>query len=82
VLHPAALSLSAAAGTGLKEAFRSCRTAAADGLMRTRDMVAQHGRVAYYQEQSRGKEDPGAVAASYILQGFCDYIDSRARSKR
>jgi hypothetical protein len=35
-------------------------------------MVAQHGRVAYYQEQSRGKEDPGAVAASYILSGFCD----------
>jgi phosphoenolpyruvate---glycerone phosphotransferase subunit DhaL len=80
VLHPAALSLAAAdaAGTGMKEAFRACRAAAADGLAQTRDMVAQHGRVAYYQEQSRGKEDPGAVAACYILQGFCDYLDSRA----
>ena len=80
VLHPAAQAISAAAasGAGMKEAFRACRAAAADGLAKTREMIAQHGRVAYYQEQSRGKEDPGAVAACYILQGFCDYVDSRA----
>jgi dihydroxyacetone kinase-like protein len=54
------------------------RPPAADGLAKTREMIAQHGRVAYYQEQSKGKEDPGAVAACYILQGFCDYVDSRA----
>lgn len=73
VLHPAAVALTQAAaeGAGLEEGFRRCRQAAAEGLARTRDMVAQHGRVAYYQEQSRGKEDPGAVAANYIVQGFC-----------
>ena len=73
VLHPAAQALkeAAAAGAGLEEGLSLCRQAAAEGLARTRDMIAQHGRVAYYQEQSRGKEDPGAVAANYIVQGFC-----------
>jgi dihydroxyacetone kinase-like protein len=80
VLHPAARAMAdaAAAGSTLAEAFRACRTAAAQGLAATKDMIAQHGRVAYYQEQSRGKEDPGAVAGTYILQGFCDYIVGRA----
>ncbi len=74
VLHPAAEALkqAAAEGASLEEGFRRCRQAAARGLEASRDMVAQHGRVAYYQEQSRGKEDPGAVAASYILAGFCE----------
>ncbi len=76
VLHPAAEALkqAAAQGASLEEGFRRCREAAARGLEASRDMVAQHGRVAYYQEQSRGKEDPGAVAASYILSGFCEHF--------
>ena len=80
VLHPAARAIAeaAAAGGGLPEAFRACRAAGAQGLAATRDMIAQHGRVAYYQEQSKGKEDPGAVAGTYILQGFCDYISGTA----
>ena len=73
VLHPAAQALreAANAGVGLEEGFRRCRQAAAAGLERSRGMVAQHGRVAYYGEQSKGKEDPGAVAAGYIVEGFC-----------
>jgi len=76
VLHPAAEALkqAAAEGAGLEEGFRRCRQAAARGLEASRDMVAQHGRVAYYQEQSRGKEDPGSVAAFLILSGFCDHF--------
>jgi len=54
--------------------MRACRDAAAAGLIRTRDMIAQHGRVAYCQEQARGKEDPGAVAAADMLQGFWGYV--------
>jgi len=73
VLHPAAQALreAASAGASLEEGLRRCRQAAAEGLARSRDMIAQHGRVAYYQEQSKGKEDPGAVAADYIVEGFC-----------
>ena len=74
VLLPAAQSLrkSADNGAGLPEAFLLCRNAAAEGRERSKDMVARHGRVAYYQEQSRGKEDPGAAAGFYIIQGFCE----------
>jgi dihydroxyacetone kinase-like protein len=76
VLHPAseALKQAAAERVSLEEAFRRCREAAAGGLEASRDMVAQHGRVAYYQEQSRGKEDPGAVAAFHILSGFWQHF--------
>jgi len=76
VLHPAAEALkqAAAEGASLEEGFRRLRQAAAEGLAASRDLVAQHGRVAYYGEQSRGKEDPGAVAASYILAGFCEHL--------
>ncbi len=82
VIHPAAEALKAAAAEGadLPSAFRRCGIAAAEGLARSRDMIAQHGRVAYYQEQSRGKDDPGAVAANYIVQGFCAYIAGSAGS--
>jgi dihydroxyacetone kinase-like protein len=80
VLHPAAQAITdaVAAGAGLPEAFRACRAAAAEGCARARDMIAQHGRLAYYQEQSKGKDDPGAVAGTYILRGFCDYVAGRA----
>jgi dihydroxyacetone kinase-like protein len=76
VFYPAAQALKEAAETGLSlpEGFRRCRQAAAEGLIRSRDMIAQHGRVAYYQEQSKGKQDPGAVAGDYIVAGFCEYI--------
>ncbi len=76
VLSPAAEALRAAAESGatLAEAFGRCLAAAREGLAKSKDMIAQHGRVAYYQEQSKGKEDPGAVAASYIIQGFAAAI--------
>ena len=76
VLYPAAQALreAASSGSSLAEAFRSCRIAAKNGLARSRDMIAQHGRVAYYQEQSKGMEDPGAVAGSYIIDGFVSVI--------
>ncbi len=80
VLFPAAEAISEAvdSGGGLAEAFRACRAAAAQGRVDAQGMMAQHGRVAYYQEQSIGKDDPGAVAGTYILQGFCDHVDGRA----
>lgn len=76
VLHPAAQAFKAAAdaGASLAESITKSRAAAADGLTRSRDLMAQHGRMAYYQEQSRGKDDPGAVAGRYIIEGFASAI--------
>jgi dihydroxyacetone kinase-like protein len=82
VLVPASQALSAAvaAGDELPAAFRKLKAAAADGRERTKEMIARHGRLAYYQEQSKGRDDPGAVACTYILQGFCDFISGPAGS--
>jgi len=80
VLLPASQALAAAVSSGadLSEAFRRLRAAAAEGRERAKEMIAQHGRLAYYQEQSKGRDDPGAVACMYILQGFCDHISGPA----
>lgn len=80
VLLPASQALAAAVSSGadLPEAFRRLRAAAAEGRERAKEMIAQHGRLAYYQEQSKGRDDPGAVACTYILQGFCDHISGPA----
>ncbi len=76
VLHPASQAIKEAIGAGddLRGAFTKCRAAAAAGREHAKDMIAQHGRLAYYQEKSKGRDDPGAVAGTYLLQGFCDHI--------
>jgi phosphoenolpyruvate---glycerone phosphotransferase subunit DhaL len=75
VLVPAsqALTDAAAAGASLVDALGRMKQGAERGLAASRAMVAQHGRQAYYQEKSRGREDPGAVAVMFILQGFWDH---------
>ncbi|MBI9109006.1 MAG: DAK2 domain-containing protein [Spirochaetales bacterium] len=48
--------------------------AAAEGLEKTMDMVAQHGRAAYYQEKSRELQDPGATIGSILISSFSEYL--------
>jgi len=76
VLLPAsqAMAQAAASGAGLERALEALAAAAAEGRARVRDMVARHGRQAYYQEQSKGREDAGSVACQWILQAFADHV--------
>ncbi len=71
-LQPALEALKAAGGQGLPltEALDRAYEAAAAGLEKTKDMVAQHGRPAYYGEGSRGKEDPGAAVGVFLIKGL------------
>lgn len=69
-LQPAAEALAAEKDGGLKKALAAALEAADAGLEATKEMIAQHGRVAYYKEQSLGKVDPGATVGVYIVQGF------------
>ncbi len=39
-------------------------------LEKTKDMIAQHGRAAYYQEKSKGHTDAGATVAVLIFEAF------------
>ena len=76
VLLPAsrAFSEAVAAGAPLSQAALKLKDGASAGREAAKEMIAQHGRLAYYQEKSRGQDDPGCVATTYILQGFVDHI--------
>ncbi len=69
-IKPAADALAAKKTDTEREALAEAVTAAEKGLEATKDMTAKHGRIAYYQEQSRGKQDPGATAGLFIVKGF------------
>ncbi len=72
VLYPAVMAMKENPGS-LQETFAAAKQAAEEGLEATKDMVAQHGRVAYYQEKSRTLQDPGATVGSMVIAVFADY---------
>lgn len=78
VLKPATEACRAAAesGTSLPQAVGEVYKAAEKGNQACTQLRAQHGRPAYYQEQSVGKVDPGAAAGLLVVQGFKEYIES------
>lgn len=76
VMVPVAQSLQSGSTDAPPQAFRFAYDAAAEALEKTKDMTAQHGRPAYYQEQSVGKADPGGTAGLYLVQGFRDYLET------
>jgi len=73
-LYPAAEAWKAAGNADLVSTAAAAGAAAAEGLEKTRDMVAQHGRAAYYQEKSREIQDPGATIGSILINTFSDYL--------
>jgi dihydroxyacetone kinase-like protein len=75
-LFPAAVAyeVAAAAGDGIVKAAGDAKRAAEEGLQLTMDMIAQHGRAAYYQEKSRDLQDPGATIGSILIGTFADYV--------
>lgn len=69
-LKPAADTLMELKGEAVSTALQAALLSAEKGLESTKSMVAQHGRIAYYKEQSRGQEDPGATAGVILMKGF------------
>ncbi len=70
VLKPAADTLSEHGAEDIALALQKALQAAEQGLESTKEMIAQHGRIAYYKEKSKGHEDPGATAGVILLKGF------------
>ena len=69
-LKPAADTLAQFSTEDPAKALSAALSAAEKGLESTKDMIAQHGRIAYYKEQSKGQEDPGAFAGVILIKGF------------
>ena len=83
VLTPSIQAFADAAGSD--EGFAGClarlRSAAADGLEATRDMVARLGRASRLGERSRGSLDAGAASCELILRTLADGLTQRLASQ-
>jgi len=75
-LKPAADTLAQLRAQDIQQALQAAIVSAQKGLESTKDMVAKHGRIAYYKEQSKGQEDPGATAGVILLKGFAHGLTS------
>ena len=69
-LKPAADALTKSNADNLDRALPAALLAAEKGLAATKNMIARHGRIAYYKEQSKGHQDPGATAGVILIEGF------------
>ncbi len=76
-IHPAMCTLQETIGEGLGTAMQKAREASIKGEEAARDMIAQHGRIAYYQEKSKGTRDPGAVMGTILFDAFADLVNSQ-----
>ncbi|MBU8913281.1 MAG: dihydroxyacetone kinase subunit L [Spirochaetales bacterium] len=78
VMHPAATAAEqAAAGLASPAGVLGAASGAAQvGWEEAKGMQAQHGRQAYYREQSIGKADPGATAGLFIIQAMLRAVQS------
>jgi len=72
-LKPAADTLLELKGEDVVKALQEALRSSENGLESTKNMVAQHGRIAYYKEQSRGQVDPGATAGVILMKRFLIY---------
>lgn len=73
-LNPAIIALEEAVlkNKTISEAQKNAYLAAIDGVEKTKTLKSVHGRAAYYNEQSIGKQDPGATAVMYIFRGIAN----------
>jgi phosphoenolpyruvate---glycerone phosphotransferase subunit DhaL len=72
VLHPVTASLIRDAENNISmiEAITNAYQIAGQALQHTNQLKAQHGRAAYYQDASIGKQDAGATVGMLIIRGF------------
>lgn len=69
-----ALGKAAASGESLPAALAEAAAAAAAGVEATKDMVAQHGKAACFQEKTRGLPDAGATVGFVIVDAVREFV--------
>ena len=73
-LAPAAAAAKQAAPGGLLAALEAANAAAADGLEKTRNMIATTGKARSLGERSIGHIDPGALSITLIIGAMRDFV--------
>ncbi|MEX1378130.1 MAG: dihydroxyacetone kinase subunit L [Eubacteriales bacterium] len=69
-----ALNECADSGVSLKEAAQRAAQGAYEGMQKTKEMMAVHGRAAYYQEKTIGNVDGGATVGMLIFKAIEECI--------
>ena len=69
-LSPGIESLLSSGSEEDKTAFQNAYEASKVGAEKTKEMMAVHGRAAYYGEKSLGLVDGGAVVGTLIFKGM------------
>lgn len=77
VLHPIAeiMTKQAESGVALTEALNVAYETALEALESTKDLVAQHGKAAAFQEKTRGIQDAGSTVAVILIKTMADFIN-------
>ena len=73
-LSPGIESLLSSESEEDKTAFQNAYEASKDGAEKTKEMMAVHGRAAYYGEKSLGLVDGGAVVGTLIFKGMAESV--------
>lgn len=73
-LSPGIESLLSSESEEDKTAFQNAYEASKDGAEKTKEMMAVHGRAAYYGEKSLGLIDGGAVVGTLIFKGMAESV--------
>lgn len=73
-LFPASEALRLSVNETLVKSISAAKEASLKGLDASTKMKAQHGRAAYYQDDSIGRQDGGATVGTYIVEGFYRHI--------
>ncbi|WP_035711287.1 dihydroxyacetone kinase subunit DhaL [Salibacterium aidingense] len=74
-LTPAVKALEKEKNASIETMILEAYKAAEVGMKQTIEMQSNKGRGARYQENSKGKQDPGATVAKLIFEGFRIYIN-------
>ena len=76
VLHPIAETMSqqAAAGADLPSALSAAHARSVVALEESKDLVAQHGKAAAFQEKTRGIQDAGSTVAVILIETMAQFV--------
>ncbi len=82
VLDPIACAFEAQdqAGADLEDAAQFAKQTAVEALEATRDLVAQHGKAAAFQEKSRGLQDAGGTVACILADELNAFVQENLTS--
>lgn len=80
VLHPIAdtMTAQAEAGTPLPAALTAAHTRAVTALEEGKDLVAQRGKAAAFQEKTRGIQDAGSTVAVILIDTMAQFVNGDA----